>query len=209
MKKNFSMAAFILIIPFLFLGAASAATTDTLTIHKVSTSHFKDLTVTSVSAPAKGVKGCKITISDTVKNSGNSAAGGFWVNYYLKIKSTSSNIYIGHRYINSLAAGASNCKLTTLDVPIGLSSVKYYLRAQADSHNNITESNELNNYHYCTTRIQILGPTFILLDKNLGGDVTKNPEINNFIPKTSFSRTIFKLEKKWFMDFEIWKRERP
>lgn len=202
-KKNIMVILSFMIIPFLLLGAVSAATTGNEATNKVSTSNFKDLTVTSVHTPVSGVKGCKITLSDTVKNNGNSATGSFWVNYYLKTNKSSSNIYIGHRYIKSLAGGASDHKVTILDVPINLSSVKYYLNVHADSHNNVAESNESNNYLYSATRIQILGPTFIKFDKNVGGDVTKNSQINNLIPKTSFSKTIFRLEKtgSWILKF--------
>lgn len=203
MKKNILILLLIMVTPFLLIGAVSAATAGSASANKVSTSSFKDLTVTSLHTPSTGVKGCKITLSDTIKNNGNSAAGGFWVNYYLKTSASSSNIYIGHRYIKGLAAGANDHKITTLDVPINLSSIKYYMRVQADSHNNVSESNESNNYRYSTTRIQILGPTFIQLDKNVGGDVTKNPEINGLIPKTSFANTIFRLEKtgSWILKF--------
>ena len=36
---------------------------------------------------------------------------------------------------------------------------------------------------------------YITFDRKVGGDVTRNSEINSIIPKTDFARTIFRLEK--------------
>jgi subtilase family serine protease len=47
-----------------------------------------DLTVIKITAPARGVKGNTIIVPNTIKNQGNTAAGGFYVSYYLKISRT-------------------------------------------------------------------------------------------------------------------------
>ena len=114
---------------------------------------IKDLTVTKVTAPTNGVKGNTITVPNTVKNQGNIATGGFYVNYYLI---NNSNIYIGQRYINSLAAGASNSQNTKLSIPLNITNSSYSIMAYADNTKLVNESNENNNYKYSPTKIQII-----------------------------------------------------
>lgn len=187
------LLAVFLVIPFLLLGAASAATSGSNASNNViSASPVTDLVVTHVTVPVQGVKGCNIIVSNTIKNQGNGTASSFWVNYYLK---TSSSSYIGHRYINNLAAGAYNNQNTYLGIPTNITKGNYYLLACADAGRNVLESNETNNYRFSSTKIQIIGPDYILFNNKIGGDVTKNKEINNNIPKTDFAKTIFRLEK--------------
>ncbi|MBZ2167099.1 Ig-like domain-containing protein [Methanobacterium spitsbergense] len=114
---------------------------------------IKDLTVTQVTAPTTGVKGNTIIVPNTVKNQGNTATGGFYINYYLI---NNSSIYIGQRYISSLAAGASNSQNTKLSIPLNITSSSYYIDVYADSSKIVSESNESNNYKYSTTKIQII-----------------------------------------------------
>lgn len=187
------LLAVFLVIPFLLLGAASAATSGSNASNNViSASPVTDLVVTHVTVPVQGVKGCNIIVSNTIKNQGNGTASSFWVNYYLK---TSSSSYIGHRYINNLAAGAYNNQNTYLGIPTNITKGNYYLLACTDAGRNVLESNETNNYRFSSTKIQIIGPDYILFNNKIGGDVTKNKEINNNIPKTDFAKTIFRLEK--------------
>ncbi|WP_048190929.1 CARDB domain-containing protein [Methanobacterium sp. SMA-27] len=113
---------------------------------------IKDLTVTQVTAPTIGVKGNTITVPNTVKNRGNTATGGFYVKYYLI---GDSSIYIGQRYISSLAAGASNSQNTKLSIPLNITNSNYSIMAYADKTKLINESNESNNYKYSSTKIEI------------------------------------------------------
>ena len=113
---------------------------------------LKDLTVTKVTAPTIGVKGNTITVPNTVKNQGNTAIGGFYVSYYLI---SNSHIYLGKRYISSLAAGASNNHNTKLKIPLNITSSSYYIDVYADITKIISESKEYNNFRYSTTKIQI------------------------------------------------------
>ena len=188
--------AVFLVTPFLLIGAASAATNVTYSTNKVvSSSAVKDLVVTQVTVPAKGVKGCNIIVSNTIKNQGNSVASGFWVNYYLKTSSTSASSYLGQRYIKSLGSDAFNNQNTYLSIPTNITKGNYYLLVYADAGKNVFESNETNNYRFSSIRIQIIGPDYILFNNKIGADVTKNSKINNNIPKTDFAKTIFRLEK--------------
>ena len=158
MKKNLIILTIALFSAFLLCGAASAATVNSTTSKAVSTAQVKDLIVTQVTAPTKGVKGHTITVSNTIKNQGNAATTGFYVNYYLKKSSSSTNIYIGKRYIASLGAGASNHQNTKLKLPTSIKSANYFIWAYADSTKLVKESIETNNAKYSTTKINVQSP---------------------------------------------------
>ena len=196
MKKMLMRPVIFIFMLFLLIGTASAATSTSSTGYKeLSAVHFKDIIVNEVSVPVKGVKGCKIDVSSTVKNKGNIATGGFYVNYFLKTSSTGKEQYLGHVYIDKLAAGAVNHQNIKLHVPTNTAKASYYLLAHADSDGNISESNENNNYCYSRPKIKIVGPAYILFDDMVGGDVTLNSEINDNIPKTDFARNLFRMER--------------
>lgn len=144
---------------------------------------IRDLTVTKVIAPIRGVKGNTIIVPNTIKNQGNTATSGFWVAYYLKISSTSSNNYIGKRFINSLAAGASNSQNTQLTIPINITSSNYYIDVYADSSKLVNESIETNNYRYSSTKIQIINcrPIYITSDNIFKNTTTDNARINSIV----------------------------
>jgi len=155
LKNNLIILTIVFFSAFLLCGSATAATVNSTTSNALSTAQVKDLIVTEVTAPTKGVKGHTITISNTVKNQGNTATTGFYVNYYLKKSTTSKNIYIGNRYITSLGAGASNHQKTKLTLPTSIASANYFIRAYADSTKLIKESSETNNVKYSPTKINI------------------------------------------------------
>lgn len=196
MNKSLMGLAIFITIQFLLIGAVSAATsTSSISYKELSAVQVKDLVVTEVSVPAKGIKGCNINMSSTVKNQGNIATGGFYINYYLKTCSNGQGPYLGHVYIGKLAAGAVNHENIKLHIPTNTAQGNYYLLVHADSDGNISESIENNNYGYSSAKIQIVGPTYILFDELVGGDVTLNSEINDNIPKTDFARNLFRMEK--------------
>ena len=116
----------------------------------------QDLTITNIIAPTTGVKGANIIVSNTVKNVGNTAVNGFWVTYYITTSKNSAGTYIGERYINSLAAGASNQQNTQLTIPTTISSNNYLIMVKADSTSIIKESNENNNVMYSTSMINCI-----------------------------------------------------
>ena len=72
MKKNLIILALLFTIPFLLLGSVSAATSGTTSNYKkVSTAPVKDIVVSQVTVPSKGVRGCDIVVSNMIKNQGN------------------------------------------------------------------------------------------------------------------------------------------
>ena len=212
MKNNLIILTIVFFSAFLICGSASAATVNSTTTNVVSAAQVKDLIVTEVTAPTKGVKGHTITVSNTIKNQGNTATTGFYVNYYLKKSSTSTNIYIGHRYITSLGAGASNHQNTKLTLPTSIASANYFIRAYADSTKLIKESSETNNVKYSPTKINIQsakrdlivtevtaplwglkGKTIIVSNtiKNQQNSATTGFWVNYYLKKSSTSTNIY------------------
>lgn len=153
---------------------------------KFSTSpSTQDLTVINVIVPNTGVKGATIIVPNTIKNLGNTAASGFWVTYYLTTSTTNALTYMGERYINSLAAGASNQQNTQLTIPTTISSGNYFIMVKADSTGIIKESNENNNVRYTPTKINIINatdyrPVYITSD-NINNTLEDNTRINNIV----------------------------
>lgn len=139
------------------MGTVLAANSTGLTVNKttVNTVNGKDLIVTSVVATATCDKSLKVFIPNTVKNQGNVATSGFWVDFYLKSNYTSISKYIGHRYIDSLDAGFSNYQNTALIIPNSIASGNYYILVYADASNMIKEFNESNNIRYSSSKIKI------------------------------------------------------
>jgi subtilase family serine protease len=106
-----------------------------------------DLVMTAVAGPASGLTGGNITITDSVGNSGSGDSRGFSVGFYLSSDSTitTSDTYLGSRYVASLAAGGSSGGITTVSLPTSLAPGTYYIGAIADYNNVQYESDETNN----------------------------------------------------------------
>lgn len=180
-----------MLTPFIVAGEVSAVSINSDSTNKTLKS---DLKVTKVVVQGSAVRGCDITVKNTITNIGKFSTGGFWVNYYLKTNLTSNNYLIGKRYINGIKAGASNTQNTMLNIPTNMQLGNHLVMVSADATQNIVESNETNNNGYSSS-IKVVGPTYIIFDKHVAGDVLKNREINSYIPKTSFAKTIFRLEQ--------------
>ncbi|MTK64242.1 MAG: hypothetical protein F8N15_06940 [Methanobacterium sp.] len=191
MKKTIIMALILMLTPFIVASEASATDVNSYSNNKTLT---PDLKITNVAVHGSVVRGCNISVKNTVTNIGNGSAGGFWVKYYLKTTSSSGSYLLGKRYINGLKSGSSNTQNTLLYIPTNMPRGSYLVMASTDTTNSVVESNKKNNIGY-SSRITVVGPTYIIFDKNVGGDVLKNPDINRYIPKTSFATTIFNLEK--------------
>ena len=191
MKKNLIVALILMLTPFIVAGEVSATNLSSNSTNKTIKA---DLIVSKVVVHGSAVRGCNMAVNNTITNIGKASAGAFWVKYYLKTNPTSKKYLIGQRYINGLKAGASNTQNTQLYIPTDMQRGSYLVMASADATQNIVESNKTNNNRY-SAPIKVVGPTYMILDKHVGGDVLKNHEINSYIPKTSFAKTIFRLEK--------------
>jgi subtilase family serine protease len=114
-----------------------------------------DLTVSTLSAPAKVVGGSTIVVTDTTTNSGAGAVGASTTVFYL---STNYLLDAGDiklpqsRAVPALAAGASSSGSTSVtlpDLPAGL----WYLIANADDGNAVIETTETNNSSYAFVQV--------------------------------------------------------
>ena len=162
MNYNAIFLTIVMLVAFLLCGSATAANVNSTNISTnftanklVSATPYPDMIVKNITAPSTGVKGKTITVANSIKNQGNTNTKGFYVYYYLKNTHSSKPIYIGQRYITSLAAGATNTQNTQLTIPTTIASNNYYIMAYADYTNLIKESNETNNHNYSITKINI------------------------------------------------------
>ncbi len=114
-----------------------------------------DLIVSEVIAPAKGYSGSKISVSNTISNIVNVTSSSFYVNYYLKKSLTSTNIYIGQSFIESLDGLTSKHQITSLQLPIKINSGSYYIQASADPYQTVPETNENNNNKVSSSKISV------------------------------------------------------
>jgi subtilase family serine protease len=119
-----------------------------------------DLTTTAVSGPASALTGDTISVSNSVAaDAAGGGASGFYVAIYLSADNviTTSDTWIGYRYVNSLAPGASSTESTAVTIPGSIASGTYYIGAVADAYNYVVESNEENN-GLAGNQITIAGP---------------------------------------------------
>ena len=107
-----------------------------------------DLTVSSISAPASGIRRCQvITVSDTTRNSGAFPSEASITKFYLSKNSSldTSDTYLGLRSVSALGKGALSSGSTQITIPCGIPTGYYYIIGMADADKVITETNEGNN----------------------------------------------------------------
>jgi len=87
-----------------------------------------------------------ISLSFIESNIGNSSAGSHYTNFYLSRDPyvDSDDITLSNTYIFGLNSQESIYRAENATIPAGISGT-YYLLAQADGYNNVSESNEQNN----------------------------------------------------------------
>jgi subtilase family serine protease len=106
-----------------------------------------DLHILSFSAPTTAGPGQSISITDTTKNKGGTAAEASTTMFYLSTNSTidGTDTLLGSHSVPTLAAGASNTKSTTVTIPEGTTAGKLYIIAMADGEEVVNEISETNN----------------------------------------------------------------
>jgi hypothetical protein len=140
-----------------------------------------DLTVSQVTAPTTGVSGGTIYVSNTINNIINVSSSSFFVNYYLKMNSTSPNIYLGQNFISSLK-GLSNIHFNTkLTIPTNIKAGSYNILAYADAYQTDPETNENNNQKLSTTKLNINGADLVITNISATLSGTKRLMISNTI----------------------------
>ena len=118
-----------------------------------------DLVETSITnPPASRAVGQTFSITDTVQNQGNLAAGASTTRYYLSLntKKSSGDIpFSATRAVGALAAGASSSGSVTVTVPAGTPAAAYFVLACADDTKAITEASEKNNCRASASQVTI------------------------------------------------------
>jgi subtilase family serine protease len=108
-----------------------------------------DLVVSKLSFKITAVRrGARLTVTDTTKNAGSTAAGTSTTRYRLSIDATITGgdiLLTGTRSVPSLAAGISHSGSVTVTVPTSVPAGTYYLGACADDPAVVAEANEGNN----------------------------------------------------------------
>lgn len=157
-ERKLIFLLFVLFFAVILSGAASAATSNSFTSNKkvVSNVPGKDLVVSSISIPTRGVQGKTFKAINTITNQGYADTGAFLVHYYLIQSSTSTTYYfIGSRYIKYLRRGNSDVDNTVLYIPKSVRTGNYHVMVIVDSSNDVIESNEANNIRFSVSRINI------------------------------------------------------
>src|SRR4029453_6808766 len=105
-----------------------------------------DLTVASFNLPFTVAAGSTVSVGDSVKNIGASAAAASVIRFYLSANALfdSGDTLLGQRAVDPLGAGLTNGGTTSVTIPSGLSGT-YFLFAIADGANQIEEASESNN----------------------------------------------------------------
>jgi subtilase family serine protease len=114
-----------------------------------------DLIVASVTAPATAAAGAPLTVTDTTRNPSSAPAPASSTRFYLSTNTAldAPDILLGSRSVGALAAGASSTASTTVTIPDGTTAGSYYVIAQADGDQTVTETNEANNTAYASVTI--------------------------------------------------------
>jgi len=98
------------------------------------------------------------TVTDTVRNQGNSSARSFSVKYYLStdaVKSGNDIPLVGTRVVGPLGPRGASTGTATVSVANGTRGGTYFLIACADELLVVPESNETNNCLTAATTVQV------------------------------------------------------
>jgi hypothetical protein len=121
----------------------------------------KDIAFTNMSIPSNTSVNQTLIVSNTIKNYGNSATGGFVVAFFLTPeKNTQNKIFIGKRTVDNLLPHELSAENTTLKIPANVTPGTYYIFGYVDYTTNVTESNEKgrgekNNYIFSADKITV------------------------------------------------------
>jgi hypothetical protein len=118
-----------------------------------------DLVVTAVSnPPASAALGTSFSVTDTVRNQGDAAAGPSTTRYYLSTdtaRDASDARFTGERLVPGLAPGAVDTGTITITMPLSPVSGTYRLLACADDRNRVVEAGGKNNCRAATTTVVV------------------------------------------------------
>ncbi len=112
-----------------------------------------DLVVSALTASAAAGAGGAITVNDTTRNQGAGVAGVSATTFYLSANLTidPADAILGSREVSALAGGTAESRSTIFLIPPTLLTGTYYVLAQADGANALTETSETNNTKFSST----------------------------------------------------------
>ena len=112
-----------------------------------------DLVVSVLTASATAGAGGAITVNDTTRNQGAGVVGVSATSFYLSANLTidPADTILGSREVSALAGGVAQSASTIFQVPPTLPTGTYYVLAQADGANALTETIETNNTRFSST----------------------------------------------------------
>ncbi len=141
------------------LGSTQLAVPNTPVVEPISTKK-PDLIIDSISGQTSATLGDEILINTTVRNAGDADAGEFRVMVYLSRDSVMSDddMTLGYGDVPDLGIGKSRQGTAVATIPLNVAPGVYYLIAQADSQNKITEKNKGNNVLAQDASITIIAP---------------------------------------------------
>ena len=152
---------------------------------------YADLTVTALRSNASSYNaGDTITLTATVKNQGQSSAGGFYVAL------ASPDLTTQNKYVSSLAVGSSTTVSFSYTAPSFASTKTVTVTATADSTGAVAESNEGNNTRnvwFSVLALPDLTVTVLSGDKSLyeaGDTVMVSAVIKNIGPTSAAATTV-------------------
>jgi hypothetical protein len=120
-----------------------------------------DLVVSELSASAVTGAGLPFEVTDTTRNLGAAPAAASHTEFYLSMDGLfdETDVFLGERHVDALAAGAEDAGETTLDIPPETASGAYYVLAVSDTHQDAVEEIENNNVR---PRFVNLGPDLVV-----------------------------------------------
>ena len=175
------------------------------TIYRILPQDPPNLRVTAVSAPATGVAGRTISVTNRIKNVGGvTAAGSFEVGIYLSPGdgTPGAGMRIGSRTVTSLAGGgAESAALTAVTVPAGTVPGSYFVSAVVDDGGInragiVDESNEDDNGLTAATKVDIIRPDLAMLSVSgpsrgaVGQPISVTTSVKNIGPRAAGAFTI-------------------
>lgn len=106
-----------------------------------------DLTINAIAPSSVLVGGTSLSLNYNIANLGNASAASNLTKFYLSTDTLldGADTVLGTDTVSSLAAGANTNRSVSLTLASSLNQGSYYLFAQADSGNTVSESNEANN----------------------------------------------------------------
>ena len=146
---------------YIFINAYSGDGTYTLRVWTNNTTPKPDLTLTSISHPAKAQAGDTVNVTYNVANLANNTNASSGVFDVLFILSTDDSYSAGDRILDEvevesdLAAGSNRTTTTSIVLPANLTNDSYHWIIWPDGYNNITESDDLNNNMASTNKMTV------------------------------------------------------